>query len=75
MDAKEHILVGEYLLESGKVQPEDIQEALVVQTVHNARGQSALIGDILIEMGVVDREDILLALAQQEFARMGLVVA
>lgn len=65
-------LLGEYLLEFGKVQPEDIQEALMLQAIHRDKnGGEPKIGDILIDMGVVDEEDISIALAEQECAHLG----
>ncbi len=65
-------LLGEYLLEIGKLEPEDIQEALVLQSVHRSDyGEAPLIGDILVDMGVVDQEDVKTALAEQECARLG----
>lgn len=65
-------LVGEYLVAWGKLQPEDLQQALASQATKRDTSVPPLIGEILVEMGVVDSDDILAALAQQEFARMGL---
>jgi hypothetical protein len=65
-------LLGEYLLEFGRVDPEDIQEALALQAAHRSgNGEKPLIGDVLVDMGVVDHEDINTALAEQECARLG----
>ncbi len=68
----EHKLLGECLLELGKIEPEDIQEALLLQATWHDHAHKPLIGDVLIELGVVDQEDINVALAEQEFARMGI---
>jgi hypothetical protein len=69
----EYYLLGEYLLDTGKIEPEDIQEALVQQSIHRSNiGEAPLIGDILVDMGVVDQEDVKTALAEQECARLGM---
>ncbi len=68
-------LLGEYLLEFGKVQPEDIQEALMLQGVHRGNdGSIPLMGEVLMDMGVADHEDIDIALAEQECARKGIFI-
>lgn len=72
MESPERKLIGEYLVEWGKIQPEDVQQALDAQSTMRPQKERMLIGEILINMGVVDRQDILAALAQQEFAVMGL---
>ncbi len=70
----EHKLLGEYLIELGKVDPQDIQDALMLQAAHRQRDYEPTIGEVLIDMGIVDQEDINTALAEQECDRKGIPV-
>jgi len=67
MDKK---LIGEYLIDSALITPEQLQQALELQAARTARGKMPLIGTILIEIGAVNAQDLVFALAEQERDRM-----
>lgn len=45
--------LGEYLVEKGMIQPNDLQRALEYQTALREKGDDRLIGQILIDLGVI----------------------
>jgi signal transduction histidine kinase len=48
--------LGDYLIEKGVLQPEELQKALDYQKNHDAVGQTKLIGQALLDLGYVVRE-------------------
>lgn len=61
--------LGVYLLESGAVQPGQLEAALAEQRAQGARGTSRRLGDVLVERGAASSADIERALIQQMRAR------
>jgi signal transduction histidine kinase len=47
-------LLGQYLVEKGLIQPEDLDRALQVQAEQRGRGDDRLIGQVLIDLGIID---------------------
>ncbi|RPJ43864.1 MAG: hypothetical protein EHM21_10925, partial [Chloroflexi bacterium] len=46
--------LGQYLVEKGLIQPEDLDRALQHQTEQRAKGEDRLIGQVLIDLGIID---------------------
>ncbi|HEY6958694.1 MAG TPA: response regulator [Candidatus Limnocylindria bacterium] len=61
--------LGVYLLESGAVQPKQLEAALAEQHALGARGTQRRLGDVLVERGAASAVDIERALIQQMRAR------
>lgn len=57
--------LGEYLIEKGVLNPDDLQRALQEHSRLNASGQPRLMGQLLLEMGLVDRETLDQAITEQ----------
>ena len=61
--------LGVYLLESGAVQPKQLEAALAEQRALGARGTKRRLGDVLVERGAASADDIERALVEQMRAR------
>lgn len=59
--------LGDYLIEKGVLNPEDLQSALTYQRQKSAAGQPCLIGQALIELGLIDRATLDQAVTEQIF--------
>ncbi|HSB90478.1 MAG TPA: ATP-binding protein [Anaerolineales bacterium] len=57
--------IGEYLLDQGLINEEQLRAALEQQKVSTARGQHRLLGQTLMDMGAVDRETLDRAITRQ----------
>ena len=57
--------LGEYLLEKGLIEPEDLKRALEVQKLKADQGTLVLLGNVLLEMQRIDRETLDQVITQQ----------
>ncbi|HWQ47016.1 MAG TPA: ATP-binding protein [Longilinea sp.] len=47
--------LGDYLVEKGLIQPEDLEKALAYQTDQRSKGENPRIGQVLVALGFVDQ--------------------
>ncbi len=64
-------LIGEYLIEDGKITHDQLQEALETQANSMGGGRMPLIGTILVEGCGLNPRDLQAALERQERDRLG----
>ncbi len=59
-------MIGEYLIEAGKITPEQLQAALATQANSMRGGKMPLIGTVLVEMKALEERDLAQSLERQE---------
>ena len=67
-------LIGEYLIEDGKINHEQLQKALEIQANSMQGGRMPLVGTVLVEvLHALGERDLTASLERQEQARTGQV--